>query len=153
LLRLIKYSTRIPSDFCYIKSVTTDLIYSLQSEYGFIEEDILFELKVIVNELLINAIRHGNNETSNKYVKVAAGMATEKYAFILIEDQGEGCNYNCIIKSRNKHVYSTNFENVEESGRGLQIVNCLSDRIRFNRRGNRILILKKLISSKSDNVV
>ena len=144
MLKVIKYSAKISSEICNIGCIVSDLINCIRNIYGEIDDSIIFEIKVIVNELLVNAIRHGNCEIKDKFVKIAAGITECEYAFILIEDEGKGFNYKCIINRNSSQPAFDICINEEECGRGLLIVSCLCDKIRFNRRGNKVLIYKRL---------
>lgn len=106
-------------------------------------ENDLFELKVILNELLINAISHGNNFDCNKKVLVVLKKVYNKYIYIGISDEGTGFDY----KNSINHIVCNESINDTccEHGRGLLIVRNLCDKMKFNHTGNKVSILKILL--------
>jgi serine/threonine-protein kinase RsbW len=108
------------------------------------DNDLLFELKVVLNELILNAIIHGNKEDKDKFVEVNAAITKSNYFLLSISDEGEGYDYNFYLKkcSENKDVLCWN--DVEEKGRGIKIVKSLCDNIRFNEKGNKVFVVKSL---------
>ena len=124
--------------------ITVDNVLGYYSKlYGNIDDNTLFELKVILNELLLNAIRHGNKGDLNKNVAVAARVI-KGFAYLAIKDEGCGCKFDYLF---NKHYDSscaqTQYE-LKETGRGLFIVKSLCNKLKFNKKGNKVTVLKKL---------
>lgn len=115
-----------------------------QSHLDEMDECQLFELKVILNELIINAVRHGNQEEGSKQVKVSAGITEDKCAFLIVEDQGEGHAHKCMPDTSLFTDIDIDACNLKESGRGILIVSSLCDRVRYNHKGNKVIVYKKL---------
>lgn len=141
MLKLLKYKNEIHSDICNICGSVTDILNFIEQTNGQLDSCIEFELKVILNELMINAIKHGNNCDPLKKVKTSVKITKGKYMVVLIEDEGEGYDYK--LKC-NKTNVSDAFLEMKETGRGLFIVSNLCDRIKFNKKGNKVIALKKL---------
>jgi serine/threonine-protein kinase RsbW len=99
----------------------------------------LFEIKVVLDELLQNAIIHGNNKDSSKQVKIRTGI-NNSHVYFIVEDEGEGFESNCIGQSES----ILDICDLKESGRGILIVKSLCDSVKFNSRGNKIVVLKRL---------
>lgn len=126
---------------CFIKTIIS-YIQSVQT----ISEDTLFEIKVILNELIINAICHGNNCDDNKTAIVTVKiLKIEKgvYLYIGVKDEGEGLKQDIDLKKLSDYVECKN-NTLNEHGRGLLIVEKLSDQLKFSRCGSRVAVLKKL---------
>lgn len=138
------YRSCIPSCTDRIGETVADVISSIAKSYGPIDESTLFELKVIINEIMINAIKHGNKEDKSKFVRVHAGLSGTGYALILVEDEGSGYDYGSTCLRHDHTGGPMDVCGIEECGRGIMIVNSLCDRVRVNARGNRILVVKKL---------
>ncbi len=138
------YSNFVPSSINSIRTVTEDLIHSLQQNYGALNDSTLFELKVILNELLINAIRHGNLEDENKNVKINAGIDIYGNLYIIIEDEGFGYDYCHICDRLKPFCDDTEPSDATENGRGIMILRSLCDTVKVNSKGNKIVILKKI---------
>jgi serine/threonine-protein kinase RsbW len=138
------YSCKISGDVSIVIYVVNDIIRRLQNTYGPIEEYTLFELKVILNELILNAIKHGNKNDCSKPIKVLAGLTKSDNAVVLVEDSGKGFDYNCIMNSNQDGSEIDDICNLKETGRGILIVKNLSNRMKYNYKGNRVIVIKKL---------
>lgn len=143
MLKLLKYQNEIPSDIAYICGLITNMLTFIEDDFGPINDCTQFELKVILNELILNAIKHGNKCDISKKVKVSINLTKRGCVFFLIEDEGEGYDYNCRIKNKNIDI-KEDFCDLKETGRGIIIVSNICDKIRFNRKGNKVIVLKKL---------
>lgn len=138
------YSKAIPSRVEIVRGIVGEIIQYLLEHCKTIHEDVLFELKVILNELILNAIIHGNKENKDKLVEINAGITKSNYLVLAISDEGEGYDYNSCLKRCEKNVDAFSWCDMEEKGRGIQIVRGLCDNIRFNKEGNEIYIVKNL---------
>ncbi len=101
-----------------------------------------FDVRVILSELLQNAIKHGNIGNNQK-VYMNVWVDGEGALNITIKDYGNGFNICETLKEEKKRMQS-DIPDLLECGRGLQIVKNLCDDIVFNRRGNCITVIKKL---------
>lgn len=138
------YSTCIPSNVNSIRIVVSELINSLQRGYGGLSDSTLFELKVILNEILTNAVRHGNKDDEGKSVKVNAGVSEQGLMFIIVEDEGCGYDYIDTWGCRKPCCEMTDPLNITENGRGIMIIRGLCDRVKVNSKGNKIVITKSI---------
>jgi serine/threonine-protein kinase RsbW len=139
------YSASVPSSINSIGKVVDDFITNLQKSCGGVSDCILFELRVILNEVLINAIRHGNGEDLCKVVKVDASISGQGTVFIIVEDEGCGYDFNYICNCRKPLQDIPDPSNIGENGRGIMIVRSLCDNVKVNARGNKIVLTKKII--------
>ena len=141
------YTFKVNSDIRNINCIVKEIILYLQDLYGDISESIVYEIKVILNELITNAVKHGNKLDINRFVTISVGVAGDMNIFFIVEDEGEGYDYKCFMKCLNNNIQGI-FElcNMKETGRGLFIVKSLSDSIRFNSKGNKIIVLKRINS-------
>ncbi len=104
-------------------------------------EDVMFEIKVILNELIVNAVQHGNkcNEYKHTYVTF---KIIDNFLYVSVVDEGSGFNpaKTALI---NKNLDCVNNLYCDH-GRGLVIVRQLCDKIKFNKCGNKVSIIKNL---------
>lgn len=138
------YSSSVPSTINSIQIVVEELFSSLQRKCGVLDDSVLFELKVILNELLINAIRHGNMEDESKGVKINAGIGLHGKLYIIIEDEGCGYDYVHTCDQLKPFCEDIQTPDMTESGRGILILRSLCDKVKVNSRGNKIAILKEI---------
>lgn len=138
------YSTSVPSSLNSIGRVVDEFISNLQNSYGNVSECTLFELKVILNEVLINAIRHGNGEDISKSVKVDARISGHGTISIVVEDEGGGYDFDYICSNRKPVYEAVDPLDMSENGRGIMIVRSLCDNVKVNARGNKIILAKNI---------
>ena len=95
------------------------------------------EFNIILRELLINAIEHGNLGISERQVLVAV-MALGRGRFrITVKDEGKGFDHrhlNLKIPDDPRRV----------RGRGLSLVHELSEEIEFNEQGNKVSVVIRI---------
>lgn len=98
------------------------------------------EVKLGLQEALVNAAKHGNNLDPSKKVLVEFAVLHNQYWWI-ISDQGSGfrppCNYNGASDSSAPHVEY-------ECGRGLYILHQVFDQINWNSQGTELRLCKNL---------
>lgn len=98
------------------------------------------EIRLGLQEALVNAAKHGNKLDPTKTVMVRYASIEEKY-FWIVSDEGEGFAPSCGCKLLEKHKLPP--ENAE-SGRGLCILNQIFDRVTWNKTGTQLSLCKKL---------
>jgi serine/threonine-protein kinase RsbW len=138
------YKCSMPSSIDKICYVIRDIIKYLEGLYGQIDQNILFEIKVILNELLLNAIIHGNEKDYNKNVKITVVVGKFNDAYFIIEDEGQGYNCRFAIEGAESDMCGDDIFNMRETGRGLILVENLCNSVRFNKKGNRVVVKKNL---------
>ena len=128
--------TNKPPEILIIKSDTSELKkveYFLEDIFNRnnLSKKYFNKLYLCVSEAIINAIKHGNRHDLNKKVIIKISCLTHELE-VLIEDEGEGFNRSILQNP-------TTTENIrKESGRGIFIIENLTDKIEFNEKGNRI---------------
>ena len=119
-----------------VPNTITSILKELSTQGPLKEED-ESDLRLILEEALVNAIKHGNDcNTSLKVwtkIKLENGLLT-----ITVSDQGPGFGYHAIPDPLE------NPDALKESGRGIFLIKQLSDEVRFNESGSEITIIKKL---------
>ena len=129
----------IASELCNIRNSINNIVDFIIECHGLLREDALFEIKVVLDELIQNAIIHGNKLDSSKQIKIRIGISNS-YVYFIIEDEGEGFKSNCIGQSES----FLDICDLKESGRGILIVKSLCDSVKYNSKGNKIVVLKRL---------
>jgi serine/threonine-protein kinase RsbW len=132
------YSEMISSDAFEVCRQVKVILGRLERVPG-IDADQQFDIRVILSELLQNAIRHGNANDSNKKVLIDVWYHDDsRILSICVTDQGQGFDVKRIIECREKS--GCDALAMDESGRGLYIVQSLCDDIQFNPVGNAITV-------------
>lgn len=101
-----------------------------------ITEEHLFSINLVIREALTNAVRHGNDLDPEKTVKFFLKVARKKCVMIIVEDQGEGFDWQKASES----LPGTN----DDHGRGLAIMTTYFSSCCYNKKGNRLVLKKKL---------
>lgn len=98
----------------------------------------LFAINLVLREGLTNAVRHGNQNNSNKQVFLELDVSVPHLLLMKIEDQGDGFDWQEISKI-------TVSEESLDHGRGMIIMKKYFTTCCFNDKGN-VLYLEKRLS-------
>lgn len=130
-----KLSIEIPSDIKRIKEVSSDILKWLQPRK--LDDSALFDIRLCVEEVVRNAITHGNNNDKN--LKVLVSYWLDGGSLIVeVEDKGTGFDLD-------KVPDPTIDDNImKSSGRGVYLVRKLMDKIELNDKGNKVRLTKYL---------
>lgn len=125
----------VPSDIKYIKKVSSKILEKVSSYCK--DSDILFDIKLCVEEAVRNAMVHGN--LSDKRKKVSALLRVDHgKAFIEITDEGRGFDHK-------KVPDPTEADNMlRNSGRGVYLIKNLMDSVEYKGSGNKLVMMKRL---------
>jgi DNA-binding response OmpR family regulator len=148
LLQNVRNQTEIviPSYPHLLSSVTFYTIKECQWR-GIDNENVLNNISVCTDELLTNALVHGNTKNPNKKISVTLNFNAEKLT-LTIKDEGKGFD----VKKFSQQLKG-NHINIPTK-RGLFIVEHLMDGISFNEQGNEItatMYLKKTTAIAKNN--
>lgn len=125
-----RYSGTVCSDLQMIKGFIEDTLVKIEEIID--SSDTMFDIKLILNELVINGALHGNNNVKSKCVKLLLEINNNKLR-IEVEDEGAGIDYDFNSYDSSK-LYC--------NGRGLVIVSKLSDE--FYIKDNKVIAIKNL---------
>ncbi len=129
----IDKSIEIPSDIGYIKKVSHELLEHLK-EKG-VDRSIQFDVRLAVEEAVRNAIEHGN--TYNKELPVLIRYSVDgKKITVDIQDKGTGFHLKSVPDPREGGNL------LQEGGRGVFLMHKLMDKVRYNKKGNRVTMIK-----------
>jgi len=137
------YRGFIINDVNAVCETVRGIVSYLENSIG-INSDQSFDVKIILNELLQNAIEHGNLLNGKKKVFMDVRIREKDVLNITIKDQGQGFDVGKVLSMKNDHINCDILE-LPECGRGIQIVRSLCDDITFNQRGNCITVKKRLL--------
>jgi anti-sigma regulatory factor (Ser/Thr protein kinase) len=94
-----------------------------------------FQSELLLRETLCNAVCHGARENSGLPVRCLVRLKGRSLV-MLVDDRGKGFDWR----------RARNFRSTDQdcSGRGLEILRHYATRLRFNRAGNRVVLVKQL---------
>ncbi|EEI85870.1 ATP-binding protein [Anaerococcus lactolyticus] len=110
--------TVIHSDLKELKKFRDGFIDCLRKHYY--EEGKIFRLRLILDELTANSYKHGNKKDKDRLIEISI-VFDEAYILIKVKDEGSGIKF---MKEAEKF---------SESGRGIDLVKKLSDRVIINK--------------------
>jgi anti-sigma regulatory factor (Ser/Thr protein kinase) len=93
-----------------------------------------FSTELLLREALTNSVLHGNGGDSRKRVRCVLRGGKGRL-LMAIQDEGEGFDW-CSARNRPIEVASPH-------GRGVEIYKQYANAVRFNRKGNSLVLIKK----------
>lgn len=94
------------------------------------DPDLIFDIKLILNELVINGAMHGNKWNESKKVFLNIHLTDDRIQ-IIVRDEGEGINFS---------TEEYDYKDMKSNGRGLVLVEALTDN--FICQGNEVIVNK-----------
>ncbi len=98
------------------------------------------ELRLGLQEALVNAARHGNCLDPHKSVRVQFAVTPRRYLWI-ITDQGQG--FNCQKVYTHDPTLAAGYVH-QECGRGVLMLKQIFDEVVWNEQGNQLRLCKHL---------
>ncbi|AFS77641.1 putative anti-sigma F factor [Gottschalkia acidurici 9a] len=123
-----KTSVILRSNLSEIKNTIEGILHSMGEFLK--QEDLIFDIRLILNELVINSAIHGNNLDESKKIELKIEI-NDSSIKVEVVDEGEGFTYD-------KNAY--NPLDLNPNGRGLVIVDGLSDELLIE--SNRVEVVK-----------
>jgi len=121
-------SKSLESDLLAIKDDLENIIEKIKEKIN--DEELFFDIRLILDELISNGVRHGNKKNIDKMINIYVEIS-ERYIKIEVDDEGEGFIYD-------REDYDP--LKLTCGGRGLRIVDGLSDE--FNVQKNKAVSIK-----------
>ena len=133
----------LKSDLHALPSALSKILDFLSIEANLSDEQLL-AYKLIISELIINAIIHGNKKDPTKSVKVRVGVYGRRVSYIVVEDEGNGFEMEKVSQKYSPFDFQDEIEDLYEYGRGLMLVSSLCERVKQNDRGNKVVAIRSL---------
>ena len=92
------------------------------------------EFRLVVDELITNAIVHGNERQEEKHVSIVLDIDAERLE-LQIQDEGNGFDFSTIPDPRDPENL------VKSSGRGILLCKMYMDRLDYNEKGNQVIAI------------
>jgi two-component system response regulator PilR (NtrC family) len=124
----------IPNNPHYFPPATLYIVRECQWR-GIEDEDQLSNISVCADELLNNALIHGNDLDEDKKISIQLIFDPEKFT-MSFEDEGTGFDHQKIVTALSAG------HSAPPTKRGLFIVQSLMDELSFNESGNKVTAVK-----------
>ena len=129
------FNAVILSELSAVKPVINEALSFVHSFFPELSHEEKFEFKLILSELIVNAIVHGNDSDPGKKVSLRVSV-DEGLIEAVIADEGSGFDYLGYFKNMT-------CDTLQASGRGLLIASRLA-RLEFNDCGNSVMFCRKV---------
>ena len=115
---------------------TSDSVMRFLKPLG-LNEAVVFDIRLCLEEALVNAMKYGNNLQSHIPVQLAVEYNRERIS-IAVQDHGSGFDLGELADC-------THEDNLLKAhGRGVFLIHQLMDSVRYNEKGNGLLMVKSL---------
>ncbi len=158
----------LPNNILVAKEMSKQMVKNLSK---YIDKSEVQLLEMAIFEMIVNSIEHGNLEINfeektialqkgeylnflmerqnlpeykNKKVAIEYSITPEHAAF-KISDDGKGFDH---LKLLNKSLDEIN-EDMTAHGRGISLTQSLFDEIKYNEKGNQVLLIKRIKNEMS----
>ncbi|MEM9019660.1 MAG: ATP-binding protein [Planctomycetota bacterium] len=102
---------------------------------GFPREAV-FAIRLALDEAMVNAVKHGNEEADDKSVHIEFSIDDDK-ATLMVRDEGPGFDPDALPDP-------TAIENISRpSGRGVMLMRAYMTEVSFNDSGNQVTLVKQ----------
>ena len=123
----------IQSSHDLVHTLCKELLQEAKSNH--FSQDDLFGIHLSIEEAMINAVRHGNNDDPLKKVRISYTI-TPSIFDISIEDEGCGFRPARVPDPRcGENLYKV-------TGRGVLLMKAYMDSVEYNEMGNRVRMIK-----------
>ena len=102
------------TDIDSIKKFNNEALGVIKKRFD--NQDLVFKLRLILDELIINSYKHGNKKAYDKKISCLV-LVDDDYCLVKVKDEGEG-----IVIKDNNDAFS-------EHGRGIMLVSAISDEL------------------------
>ena len=130
----------LPSQFEAIPPFSALLLVNIHKEFDLTKNED-FDIKIVLEEALTNAIKHGNQFDPNRCVWVEVSINGRQLT-INVKDEGGGFDTNSIANPTDEDRL------MKTSVRGVFLIKKLMDEVRFEDQGRKIIMIKKLTNHR-----
>jgi len=129
------YSFTFPTDLQYIKKASQQILDCFADLK--LDERMLSDLKLCLEEALINAMKHGNKQNTSLKVNAEVSKESDSLKFTIC-DQGEGFDVHDLNDpTKEEHLAKTH-------GRGIFLIKNIMDEVRYDKENKCLHLTKRL---------
>jgi len=129
-----QYERIVPSDTRTARRILREILQKLRSQQWSGSD--LFAVQLATEEALVNAVSHGNRNQPDKQLRIGCRLSPRRVQ-IEVADEGEGFDPQQVPDP-------TRPDRLElPGGRGLMLMRAFMTEVRFNQRGNCVMLEKR----------
>lgn len=133
-----KFEKTINSNIYEVKLLITNALRFID-QLGEYSDEKRNDIRLVLSELLINALYHGNKNDSIRKIRLRITPAQNQQILVEVEDEGKGLNRKVLKnKKRSGEIKKTS---LDENGRGLMLISELTNRLFTTREGKKVCTL------------
>ena len=136
----MKKEFRVPSVLSEVRRASEKVLLFLKPLA--LSEAVLFDIRLCLDEALINAMKYGHKLKEELPVRLAVEYNEDEIR-VTVEDQGEG------FEPKNLKACTKEENLLRNSGRGVYLIHQLMDQVVYSPKGNSVLMVKFLKKGKS----
>ena len=126
---------QVASDLTNVQKTSQEVVSFLKPLS--LGEAVLFDIRLCLEEALINAMKYGNRLLKDLNVDLEV-EATADELRLTVQDQGSGFDVKKLEDcTEEKNLF-------RNRGRGVYLIHQLMDEVRYNEKGNQLLMVKSL---------
>lgn len=122
------------------RNIVGDMIFFADS-YFHLDEENQYRIHLVLSELIANGFVHGNHMLQGKKVYVWLKIILPDTMKLLVVDEGNGFNLITRVKYLDNGSICSSIDRILENGRGIQLVSSLCEQIRYNKKGNKVIVV------------
>ncbi len=126
-----RFAMQIPSSRTKIANALSEINRFLAGFH--LDESFMAKSRVVLRELLANAIQHGNNSKNEQTISIDAIFLNQNCLRISVKDAGDGFDHRFFGLNKPNNANGM-------KGRGSYIIRSLTDKMAFNQTGNEITV-------------
>ncbi len=135
-----KWSTMSFTSTLYLCPVLDLLLVSVPPEWQ-------AEVRLGLQEALVNAAKHGNNLDPSKTIVVKFTVTTREYSWVIVDEGNGFVKENNRLDQCDPHAQLPCDE--AENGRGFSILHHVFDYVHWNRDGTQLTLSKEVADNKA----
>ena len=134
------YEVSVPSVVAEKNPVIDAILGGLKEKSLISAQEEEMNIRLVLEEAIINGMRHGNNYDANKKVKVVFGEIGNAWA-VSFEDEGDGFSPDDLPDPDDPAAVFL------EGGRGVFLMNVFMNRVEYYNGGRGVLLVKNIGAS------
>ena len=133
---------QVASDLANVQKTSQEVVSFLKPLL--LSEAALFDIRLCLEEALINAMKYGNRLCGDLSVDLEVEAGPEEVR-LTVQDQGPGFDVkNLEDCTEEKNLF-------RNRGRGVYLIHQLMDEVRYNEKGNRLVMVKSLKNTRGNH--